>query len=73
MFLEEMAEGRLADALKRLTGKAAKTLPAIIGSVVGATLNFLGKAVGFFAEHICAFVFVPGFIDWWLMQRVKKD
>ena len=42
---------RVANALKRLAGKATETLPAIIGSVVGATLNFLGKAVGFVAEN----------------------
>ena len=42
---------RLADALKRLARKAAEALPAIVGSVVGANLSFLGKAVGFVAEH----------------------
>ena len=31
---------RLADALKRLAGKAAETLPGIIGSVVGTALSF---------------------------------
>ena len=36
----------LADALKRLAGKAVEALPAIVGSVVGAILSFLGKAVG---------------------------
>ena len=40
---------RLADALKRLAGKAAKALPAIVGSVVGANLSFIGKVVGFVA------------------------
>ena len=35
---------RLANALKRLDGKAVETLLAIVGSVVGAILNFLGKA-----------------------------
>ena len=42
---------RLADALKRLAGKAAEALPAIMGSFVSAILSFLGKAVGFVAEH----------------------
>ena len=42
---------RLANALKILTGKAAEAWPAIVGSVVGAILSFLGKAVGFVAEH----------------------
>ena len=66
--------GRLADAFKRLAGKAVEELPAIIGSVVGAISNFLGKTVGFVAEHIWALiVFVAGLIGWWLMQRVKKD
>ena len=43
---------RLADALKGLAVKAAKVLPAIVGSTVGAILIFLGKAVGFVAEHM---------------------
>ena len=30
---------RLTDALKRLVGKAAEALPAIVGSVVGAILK----------------------------------
>ena len=30
---------RLADALKRLAGKAAEALPSIMGSVVGAILS----------------------------------
>ena len=36
---------RLADALKRVAGKAVEALPAIVGSVFGAILSFLGKAV----------------------------
>ena len=65
---------RLADALKRLAGKAADALPAIVGSVVGAILSFLGKAVGFAAKHTWALiVFVAGLIGWWLMQKIKKD
>ena len=44
----------LADALKRLAGKAVEALHAIEGSVFGAILSFLGKAVGFVAEHIWA-------------------
>ena len=65
---------RLADALKRLSGKVVKALPAIVGSVVGAILSFLGKAVGFVAEHTWAvIVFVEGLIGVWLMQRVRKD
>ena len=65
--------GRLADALKRLAGKAVEALPAIAGSVVSAILSFLGKAVGFVAEHTWALiVFVVGLIGVWLMQKVKK-
>ena len=65
---------RLADTLKRLGGKAAEALPAIVGSVVGAILSFLGKTVGFVAEHTWALiVFAAGLIGVWLMQRVKKD
>ena len=33
---------RLADALKRLVGKAIEALPAIVRSVVSAILSFLG-------------------------------
>ena len=64
---------RLADALKRLAGKAVEALPAIVGSLVAAILSFLGKAVGFVAEHTWALiVFVAGLIGVWLIQRVKK-
>ena len=64
---------RLADALKRLAGKAIKALPAIVGSVVGAILSLRGKAVGFVAEDTWALiVFDVGLIGVWLMQRVKK-
>ena len=64
---------RLADALKRIAGKAVEALPAIAGSVFGAILSFLGKAVGFVAEHTWILVvFVAGLTGVWLMQRVKK-
>ena len=43
---------RLADSLKRLPGKAVEAFSAIVGSVVGAILSFLDKAIGFLAEHI---------------------
>ena len=63
---------RLADALKRLAGKAVETLPAVVGSVVGATISFLRKAVGFVAEHMWALiVLVAGLIGVWLMQRAS--
>ena len=70
---EELLD-RLADALKRVTGKAVEELAAMIGSVVGATLSFLGKTFGLVAEHTWGLiVFVAGLIGSWLMQRVKKD
>ena len=47
---------RLTDALKRYAGKAAEALPAMAGSVVGTFLSFLGKAVGFVAEHTWALI-----------------
>ena len=54
---------RLADALKRLAGKAVEALPAVVESVVGAILSFLGKAVGFVADHTWTLiVFVAGLI-----------
>ena len=44
-----------------------------MGSLVAAILSFLGKAVGFVAEHTWALiVFVAGLIDSWLMQKVKR-
>ena len=44
-----------------------------MGSVVGAILSFLGKAIGFVAEHTWTIiVFVVGLIRVWLVQRVKK-
>ena len=64
---------RLPDALKRFAGNAIQPLPAIVGSVVGAIVSFLGKAVGFAAEHTWTLiVFVAGLIDVWLMQRVSR-
>ena len=64
---------RLADPLKRLEGKVAKALSAIVESVFGAILSFLGKTVGFVAEQSWAsIVFVAGLIGVWLIQRVKK-
>ena len=48
----------LANALKRLAGKAAEALPAIVGSVVCATLHFLEKVVGFAAKHTWAIIFL---------------
>ena len=64
---------RLADALKRLAGKTVEAQPAIVESVAGAILRFLGKAVGFTAEYTWALiVFVAGLIGTWLMQKVLK-
>ena len=64
---------RLADALKRLAGKAVEALPTIVESVVGTILSFLGKAVGFDAEHTWTLiVFVAELIGVWLIQRAKK-
>ena len=65
---------RLADALKRLVGKAVEALPVIVRSVVGAILSFFGKAVGIVAEHTWALiVFAEGLVRWWLMQKVRKS
>ena len=52
---------------------AAEALPAIVGSVVGAILRFLGKIVGFVAENAWALiVFVAGLVGVWLTQKVKR-
>ena len=64
---------RLANALKRLAGKALAALAGIIGSVVGAILSFLSKTVGFFAHHTWALIaFAVGLIGAWLIRRVKS-
>ena len=48
--------------------RAAEALPAIVGSVVGAILSFLGKAVGLLAEDTWAIiVFIAGLIGEWVM------
>ena len=65
---------RLANALKRLAGKTAEALPAIVRSVVDTILSFLGKVLRFVADHTWTLiVFVAGLVGWWLMQKVKKD
>ena len=48
----------LANELKRLAEKAVEALPAIVGSVVGAILNFVAKAVEFVAEHPWVVIFL---------------
>ena len=63
-ILKKWLDG-LADALKRLSGKADEALPAIVGSVVGAILSFLGKAVGFVGKHKWALIaFAAGLVGW---------
>ena len=58
---------------KKTRRKGLEALPAIVGSVVDTILSFLGKAVGFVAEHTWALiVFVVGLIGLWLMQKVKN-
>ena len=64
---------RLADALKRLAEKAVEALPAIVRSIVGAILSFLGKAVEFIAERTWALIAVfAGLIGVWLKQMVSR-
>ena len=65
---------RLANALKRLAGRAVEALPAIVVSVAGAVLRFFGNTFGFEAEHTLALiVFVAGLVGWWLMQKGKRS
>ena len=65
---------RLANTLKSREGKAVEALTAIMGSIAGAILSFLGKALGFVAEHTWdLIVFVTGLAGWWLMQKVAKS
>ena len=64
---------RLANALKHLAGKAVAASPGIIGSVVGAILSFLSKAVGFPAQHTWALIaFTVDLIGAWLIRRVQS-
>ena len=50
--------GRLANGLKRLAEKAVEALPVIVGRFAGAILSFLGKVVGFIAEHTWALIVI---------------
>ena len=43
---------KVSKRAKKTSEKAVEALSTMIGSVAGAILSFLGKAVGFFAEHI---------------------
>ena len=62
---------RLVNSVKRFAGKAVAALPGIIVSVVGAI--FLGKRVGFLAQHTWALIaFVVGLIGAWLIRRVQS-
>ena len=48
-------------------------MPAIVGRVVDAIFSFLGKTIGFAAEHTWALIVsVAGLVGRWLMQKVKK-
>ena len=48
-------------------------MSAIVGSVVGAILSFLGKSVIFVAEHTRALIVsVAGLIGVWVIQRVRR-
>ena len=58
---------------KRLVGKAAKTLPVIVGSVVDTILSFLSKAVGLVAGNALALiVFVVALIGGMVDTKSKK-
>ena len=55
-------------------GKVVEALPAIVGSVAGAILSFLGKTVGCVAEYTWVLIVsVAGLVGWWLMQKFKKS
>ena len=65
---------QLSRCTEKLAGKAVETLPAIVQSAAGAILSFLGKAVGFVAEHTWTLiVFAVGLVGWWMMQKIKKS
>ena len=56
-------KGTLKKWLDRLKKKAVEALAAIVGNVAGA--RFLGKTVGFVAEHTWVLiVFVAGLVGW---------
>ena len=59
---------------QKTCGKVVEALPAIVGSVAGAILSFLGKTVGCVAEYTWALIVsVAGLVGWWLMQKFKKS
>ena len=67
---------RPADPFKRFAGNAVsrQVLPGIVGSVLGAILSFLGKAVGFVSKYKWTLIaFAAGLIRVWLMQKVSQE
>ena len=55
----------LGRALANLAGKAAATLPGIIGSIVSWLLSTLGKAATWLADNVWALVIGAGpFFSW---------
>lgn len=50
----------LGRVLARLAGKAAASLPGIIGSIVGWVINVLAKTAGWLAEHLWALAIAIG-------------
>ena len=61
--------------LKGLQEKQLKHYPDIVGSVVGAILSSLGKAVGFAAEHIRSVAegFFVGLFRWFPLEMFPRD
>ena len=43
---------------QKFAEKAVEALPAIVGRFAGAILSFLGKVVGFIAEHTWALIVI---------------
>ena len=63
---------RLSNALKRLGGKAIAALPGMMGSIFGAVLNFLAKAVGFAVTYVWDFlILVVGLVATFVYNHLK--
>ena len=61
---------KLASNLKRVAGKDVEAFITIVGSVAGAVLSFLGKAVALVTENAWVLtVFVARPIGEWLIQK----
>jgi hypothetical protein len=68
----------LGRVMAKLAGKAAVSLPGIIGSIVSWLLNFLSKSVSWLAQNLWAIVIMVGGLllvaaREWLGEKPKRE